>query len=214
LDTNITDEQNRLVRLMWDVYYHVTGGGAQIYEGGASSVEATYLQQLSHRSGSVTVAEIGFNIGFSSIAFLESTPETTVVSFELDRRPAVELAKDFIDEQYPGRHELVIGDSRGTVPQYADARGGGFDFVFVDGGHEYEVAMADIQNARRLAKPNGWVVIDDVIPWFPWGVGPYRAWQEAIANGLIKPVESFVDGHRVDVIEQPGDRAWATGRFG
>jgi predicted O-methyltransferase YrrM len=118
-----------------------------------------------------------------------------------------------VDERYPGRHQLVIGDSRKTVPEYADAEGGRFDLVFVDGGHEYEIAVADIDNARRLAKPNGLIVVDDLIPWFPWGAGPYQAWQEAVANGLIDPVESLVDGHVVDVIEEPGDRAWATGRF-
>jgi predicted O-methyltransferase YrrM len=213
MHAHIDQEMSRLESLMWEVYHHVRDNGARIYEGGASTEEATYLQHLAQKSGSVTIAEIGFNIGFSSIAFLESTPEATVVSFELDRRAAVEFAKDFVDERYPGRHELVIGDSRKTVAEYADDEGGRFDLVFVDGGHEYEIAVADIGNARRLAKPNGLIVVDDLIPWFPWGAGPYQAWREAVANGLIDPVESLVDGHVVDVIEEPGDRAWATGRF-
>jgi predicted O-methyltransferase YrrM len=132
-----------------------------------------------------------------------------VVSFELDRRPAVELAKDFVDARYPGRHELIVGDSRETVPRH----GGGFDLVYVDGGHEYEIATADIANARGLAKPGGLVVVDDLVPWYPWGEGPYRAWREAVADGLIEPIESVVDGRVVDVIEEPGDRAWATGRW-
>lgn len=42
------------------------------------------------------------------------------MSFELDRRRSVELAKEFVDERYPGRHELVIGNSVDTVPAYAD----------------------------------------------------------------------------------------------
>jgi predicted O-methyltransferase YrrM len=206
-------EMSRLESLMWEVYYHVRDGGARIYEGGASAEEATYLQELAKKSGSVTIAEIGFNIGFSSIAFLESSPEATVLSFELDRRAAVEFAKAFVDERYPGRHELIIGDSRKTVPAYADAGGGNFDLVFVDGGHEYEIAAADIENAHRLGKPGGLIVVDDLIPWFPWGAGPAQAWQEAIDNGLIEPVESLVDGRVVDVIQEPGDRAWAAGRF-
>jgi SAM-dependent methyltransferase len=204
---------SRLESLTWEIYYHVRDGGGQIYEGGASGEEATYPQNLARQSGSVTIAEISFNIGFSSIAFLESSPEATVLSFELDRRAAVEFAKGFVDERYPGRHELVIGDSRTTVPVYADTKGGCFDLVFVDGGHEYEIAAADIENARRLSKPGGLIVVDDLIPWFPWGAGPARAWREAIDNGLIEPIESLVDGHIVDVIEEPGDRAWVAGRF-
>ena len=203
-------EMSRLEHLMWEVYDHVRGSGARIYEGGASVAEATYLRDLTQKYQAKAIAEIGFNIGFSSIAFLESAPDTTVVSFELDRRHAVELAKDFVDQRYPGRHELVIGDSRQTVPRYEAER---FDLVFVDGGHEYEIAAADIANAARLAKPGGLIVVDDLVPWYPWGEGPYRAWQEALDSGLVEAVESVVDGQAVDVIEEPGDRAWATGRF-
>jgi predicted O-methyltransferase YrrM len=202
-------EMSRLEHLMWEVYDHVRDHGARIYEGGASVAEATYLQELTRASGAIAIAEIGFNIAFSSIAFLEASPHSTVVSFELDRRRAVELAKEFVDERYPGRHELVIGDSRETVPRHK----GRFDLVFVDGGHEYEIAAADIANLARLARPGGLIVVDDLVPWYPWGEGPYRAWQEAVQSGLIEPVESVVDGQVVDVIAEPGDRAWATGRF-
>lgn len=39
-----------------------------------------------------------------------------------------------------------------------------FDVVFVDGLHTAEQTLRDIQNAFRLLKPKGVVVIDDVIP--------------------------------------------------
>jgi predicted O-methyltransferase YrrM len=213
MQPDLDHEMSEIERLMWDVYGHVRDNGARIYEGGASVAEATYLQELALSSKAVAVAEIGFNVGFSSIAFLEGSPDICVVSFELDRRRAVELAKEFVDERYPGRHELVIGNSVETVPGYAEQNARRFDLVFVDGGHEYDIATADIHNASRIAKPGALIVVDDLIPWYPWGVGPYQAWQEAVASGLIEVVESVVDGRVVDVIEEPGDRAWATGRF-
>jgi predicted O-methyltransferase YrrM len=206
-------EMTELERLMWEVYGYVRDGGARIYEGGASVAEATYLRDLTVSAKAVRVAEIGFNVGFSSIAFLESSPEVDVVSFELDRRTAVELAKRFVDERYPGRHEIVIGNSVETVPAYAESHGAPFDLVFVDGGHEYETARADIVNAGRIAKSGALIVVDDVIPWYPWGVGPHQAWQEAVESGLVEPMESIVDGRVVEVIEEPGDRAWVAGRF-
>jgi len=212
VDQAVAPEMSRVERLMWDVYDHVREGGARIYEGGASADEALYLRNVARLTEATRIAEIGFNVGFSSLAFLESGPEVTVVSFELDRRHAVELAKDFVDERYPGRHELVIGNSLQTVPAYAEDQPGTFDLVFVDGGHEYEVAAADIRNAGRLARPGGVLVVDDLTPWHPWGAGPAQAWYEAIDNGLIEPLESFVDGKIVDTIAEPGDRAWAAGR--
>lgn len=207
-----TQEMSRVERLMWEVYDHVRENGARIYEGGASADEALYLRNIARVTEAKKIGEIGFNVGFSSIAFLESGPEVTVVSFELDRRHAVEMAKGFVDERYPGRHELVIGNSLQTVPAYAEANAGMFDLVFVDGGHEYEVAAADIRNAHRLARTGGILVVDDLTPWHPWGAGPAQAWYEAIESGLIEPLESFVDGKIVDTIAEPGDRAWAAGR--
>lgn len=205
-------EMSRIERLMWDVYGRVRDNGARMYEGGASVEEALYLRNIARVSRARAVAEIGFNVGFSSIALLESAPDTTVVSFELDNRRGVELAKEFVDDLYPGRHELVIGNSVETVPAYAEQHGGTFDLAFVDGGHEYEVASSDIRSACLLLRPGGIVVVDDLTPWHPWGAGPSEAWQEAIDEGLINPLESFVDGKIVDVIAEPGDRAWAAAR--
>lgn len=197
---------------MWEVYDHVRENGARVYEGGASADEALYLRNVARLTGAKRIGEIGFNIGFSSLAFLESGPDVTVLSFELDRRHAVEMAKEFIDERYPGRHELIIGNSLRTVPEHAATHSGTFDLFFVDGGHEYEVAAADIRSARELTRPGGILVVDDLTPWHPWGAGPSQAWYEAIEEGILEPLESFVDGKIVDTIAEPGDRAWAAAR--
>ena len=210
---DVVEESAALSALMWRVYHHVREGGADMSEGGASVAEATYLRDLAARHGAGWVIEIGFNLGFSAIAFLESGPDTRVISFELDDRPSVRLAKQFVDEHYPGRHELVLGDSLTTVTAFASDRPERADLVFVDGGHDYEVAAADLRNARGVSRPGGHVVIDDLVPWYPWGVGPTLAWTEAEATGLLAVDESYVDGRRVAEISAPGDRAWSAGRF-
>lgn len=202
-----------LIKQMFD---HVRLAEAGIYEGGASLAQVASLSDTARRAGATRIAEIGFNVGYSTIGFLQSSPDVTVVSFELDHRSCVKLAKEFIDELYPGRHELVLGDSVQTVAEYADAHASPanrFDLVFIDGGHEYEVASADIRNARRIAAPGAVVVMDDLTPWYLWGTGPDRAWREAVSAGLVEPVEYLVDGERVESIEGPADRAWVVGRF-
>jgi predicted O-methyltransferase YrrM len=215
----VIEDDKELSALMWKVYDHVRDGGGVMYEGGASVAEATYLRNIAESSKSLSIAEIGFNVGFSSIAFLESSPDSTVVSFELDRRRGVELAKDFVDARYPGRHEMIIGSSLDTVPEFAGTRDDKFDLLFVDGGHDYEIAAADIRNVIKIAKSGAIVIVDDLTPWFPWGAGPAQAWYEAVDLGLIEPFEYYVDGKQVDAIVPPGDgqevpgRAWAAGRF-
>lgn len=201
-----------LEALMGDIYSHVRENGGAIYEGGTSPVEARSLCELAASVGASRIAEIGFNVGFSALAFLESSADAGVVSFELNKRRAVLLAKEFVDERYPDRHELVIGDSLDTVAHYADEHPHSFDLVFVDGGHSKEIADSDIRHACRLARPRGLVVVDDVIPWLKWGAGPYAAWNDAVAAGLLEPVELRLDGRLVTEIVEPGNHAWAVGR--
>lgn len=59
------------------------------------------------------------------------------------------------------RVSLHCGDSRETLEQ---ARGAGralWDAVHIDGGHDFEVAAADLVNARALAKGGALVILDD-----------------------------------------------------
>jgi predicted O-methyltransferase YrrM len=205
-----------LAQIVKQMFNHVQIAQAGVYEGGASLAQIRHLRDVARRSDATRIAEIGFNIGYSTIAFLESSPDAQVVSFELDLRPCVKLAKEFIDGRYPGRHELVIGDSATTVPAYADASREAvneFDLIFIDGAHEYEAALADVRNSRGLAAPGAVVVMDDLTPWYLWGAGPTQAWHDSIAAGIVKPLEYLVDGEVVEKIEGPADRAWVVGQF-
>jgi hypothetical protein len=148
------------------------------------------------------------------LAFLSADSDVQVVSFDIGCHEVVGPAKEFVDAQYPGRHELIIGDSIWSVPEYRIQQPEtSFDIVFIDGGHDYEQVRDDISNMKVLSHPETSVVIDDLTPWFWWGEGPTRAWSEAISQGLIAPVEIFKDGRLVHDIEPPGERSWALGRY-
>jgi predicted O-methyltransferase YrrM len=190
------------------------GRGQLPSEGSSSPEQQDYLARLVRQSKARLVGEIGFNAGFSSLAFLNASADVRVVSFDIGCHEVVAPAKEFVDAQYPGRHELVLGDSAWSVPRYRtqhpEAR---FDIVFIDGGHEYEQAREDISNMRALSHPGTCVVIDDLTPWLWWGEGPTRAWTEAISQGLIAPVEIVKDGQLVRDIEPPGERSWGVGHY-
>jgi predicted O-methyltransferase YrrM len=51
------------------------------------------------------------------------------------------------------------------------------DMVFIDGNHEYEFALFDIESAARLLRPGGFIVIDNVSQ-----AGPYFAARDFRAN--------------------------------
>ena len=183
-------------------------------EGSSSEEQQDYLRSVVERSGARLVGEIGFNAGFSSLAFLGASADVKVVSFDIGCHDVVGHAKDFVDARFPGRHELILGDSALTVPEYrAQHPDTFFDIVFIDGGHEYEQAREDISNMKALSHPETWVIVDDLTPWFWWGEGPTRAWIEAVSQGTIAPVEIFKDGRLVQDIEPPGERSWSLGRY-
>jgi predicted O-methyltransferase YrrM len=199
---------------MDEIIDFLEGRGHLPVEGSSSPEQQDYLRRLVKESKARLVGEIGFNAGFSSLAFLSASADVRVVSFDIGCHEVVGTAKEFVDARYPGRHELVLGDSAWSVPRYRTQNPeASFDIVFIDGGHVYEEARDDISNMRALSHPGTSIVIDDLTPWFWWGEGPTRAWTEAISQGVIAPVEIFKDGQLVHDIEPPGERSWGLGHY-
>jgi predicted O-methyltransferase YrrM len=181
---------------------------------GCDEVELAYLARIASAPRIKLIAEIGFNYGLSSYTFLEANPGSLVCSFDLAEFSYTAPAKQYIDDVFAGRHTLVQGNSMHTVPAFfrmnASLR---FDLIFIDGGHSYEIARADLLNMRSLATRDTILVMDDITPWKPCGVGPTQAWLEAVEAGLISHHELLTEGRPAFKIEPPGNRSWAIGRY-
>jgi Methyltransferase domain len=197
-----------------EVWGYLREHGITPVEGSATRPQVEHLMSLASDSSVRLVGEIGFHVGVSCEGFLRANPAATVISFDLGAYEYVFEAKKFIDERFPGRHLLIFGDSKETVPQFAQQNPATrFDLVFVDGGHEYETAKADLVNLRLLCHERTVVVMDDLLPWLHFGVGPTRAWTEALREGLLTQETLLKDGSVVERVEPPADRAWAVGRY-
>ena len=132
-----------------------------------------------------TIMEIGFNAGHSADVFLKNNPNSTLVSFDIGDHEYVHTAKRYIDLHYPNRHTLILGDSTVTIPQYVEQNNNkNFDVIFIDGGHEYATARADLLNCRKLSHTNTLVLLDDTIYKKEWEleytIGPTNAWVELV----------------------------------
>jgi predicted O-methyltransferase YrrM len=197
-------------RLFWRLLLRRLGAG----EGSSSAEELLYLVRVARNAKARSIAEIGFNAGCSSYALLRYVPDATVVSFDLGEHASIAVNKKLIDKKFPGRHTLISGDSRETVPAFADSNPDlRFDLVFIDGGHDYEVAHADIVNMRLLSSDSTALVMDDLVPWASYGAGPTKAWEEAVRDEFVRQEELFQHGERVEKAQPPGARAWALGRY-
>ena len=185
-------------------------------DGSSSHAQLRFFTELLLRNRDIaTIAETGFNTGVSSRAFLSARPDTTVVSFDIGEHPWIHRRKAAIDRQFPGRHELVLGDSTETLRAYSLKHPGKrFDLVFIDGGHQYEVARADLLNFRAMSHEHTLVIMDDLTPWLRWGRGPSRVWNEALEAGLVVQESMYKNGE--PVMEPTGrgfQRIWALGHY-
>ena len=142
------------------------------------------------KTSNISVMEIGFNGGHSAETFLKNNNSLTLTSFDLGFHDYVPVAKEYIDITFPNRHTLVLGDSRETLPKFIknnpDKK---FDVIFIDGGHDYEVASTDMTNCFHLAHENTIVIIDDTIFTKEWelhfNIGPTKTWLEFVKQNII-----------------------------
>ena len=113
-----------------------------------------------------------------------------LTSFDLGMHNYVLPAKQYINETYPNRHILILGDSTKTVPEYYNKNKDiTFDVIFIDGGHDYKIAQADMNNCLRFAHPETILIVDDIMfksEWeASWTTGPTQTWREHISENKI-----------------------------
>ncbi len=129
-----------------------------VIEGSVVDEQAKFMKKFIQDHNIKNIMEIGFNAGISSSVML-SVDDTRVVSFDIGVHSYVQDAKKIIDEMFPHRHTLILGDSTVTVQEYTCETM--FDMIFVDGGHDGDVPELDIRNSYKLLKDDGFMIVDD-----------------------------------------------------
>lgn len=135
---------------------------------------------LYHAKGKKKLCEIGFNAGHSAVLLLQASDrDAEVLFFDLGEHAYMWPCYEYVKGEFPQKTDLIVGDSRQTIPQYiADHPEvvGTFDFVHVDGGHELSCFLSDIEQAMKLVKSGGIIIVDDT------QVSYIREWVEKEVN--------------------------------
>ena len=161
-----------------------------------SADESKFLIDIVNNKDIINVMEIGFNAGHSAELFLATNKNINLVSFDIGEHDYVKLGKQFLDNKYPGRLELIIGNSLNTIPEYINTNDNKtFDLIFIDGGHDYNISRNDLINCKYLSNNKTIVILDDTMNnhnWINhWNIGPNKAWQEANKNNIITELGSI-----------------------
>lgn len=111
------------------------------------------------------MAEIGFNAGHSAAVFLSVLPqEGSIIFFDLNDHKYASPCYNYLKSKYSQVKDFIPGDSRETVPTYIQnhpEETGTFDCIHVDGGHDINMVVSDINNSHKLLRPGGIMIIDD-----------------------------------------------------
>lgn len=120
-----------------------------------------------------SIMEIGFNGGHSALLFLLSNPYSKLVCFDIGSHSYSRLCLDYLQSVFPNRLTMIWGDSSDTIPKYVLDHIGDitFDLIHIDGGHQKDVIVSDVQYSRFLSHQDTYVIYDDI--WIPDLAGLY-----------------------------------------
>ena len=146
-------------------YFH--GTSAADY---ASSPPVTDPDHVRKRVNLATMArrghsmlEIGVNGGHSALISLMANPKLHPFSVDICSHRYTVLATEYLKTRFGRRFHFRAGDSREVLPSLALERSRlTFDLIHVDGGHTPGIAIADLNNAIRMAAPNASLIMDDI----------------------------------------------------
>lgn len=109
--------------------------------------------------------EIGFNAGHSAACFLAAMPKDgSLLCFDLGEHVYMKPCFSAIQEKYPQLKEVIVGDSKITLNEYAEnnpEKREFFDCIHVDGAHD-ETVFSDAMVSDYLLKPGGILILDDI----------------------------------------------------
>jgi len=131
----------------------------------------------------------GFNLGHSSFGYLTASSHVVVHSFDLGSHRYAHKMAAYIDRQFRGRFFAHFGDSTSTVPEFVRAHPDHrCQLIYVDGGHTYPVAMADLLNMAAMADVDaGNVIIFDDYPTLKAFPRPFGwAWEDMRRWGYVR----------------------------
>ena len=116
------------------------------------------IEQVLDLTNAKNMLEIGFNIGYSASMWLNTNNNQLdkLISVDIGMHKDTLAASEAVKDKYGDRFTFVLSDS--TKAEHL-LSGHNFDIAFIDGAHEYNGVVADIEMCVSLKIP--YLIFDD-----------------------------------------------------
>ena len=132
----------------------------EIREGRCTDGCLEYMYNILKIACPKSILEIGFNGGHSACCFLNASPSAKMYTFDICRWGIEEKALSVLKEHFD--INLIKGDSIYKVPEFLEKNNLLFDLIFIDGCHDYDIALLDIKNTMNFLSNDGILIVDDL----------------------------------------------------
>lgn len=149
------------------------------------------------------VLEIGFNTGFSALLMLLAHTTLSITCVDIGAHPYVGLCANVLNNDFPGRLEMIMEDSRKVLPKLT----GPYDVIHLDGDHSPETVREDFKLALAMSRPGTiWIVDDTNMSHINQIVNEYiasKVFKEFTDLDMFSPIDSSVDkkSHRWVIVD-------------
>ncbi len=157
------------------------------------------------RSSEGPILEVGRCHGGSTVLLLEAAgPDRKVTSIDIkpSHFASCQAIFDDMERSQPERIDLVVGNSRETLP------GREYGFLYIDGDHSYEGVKLDTKacwnQLKNMPGAAGQAVYHDAWP----NDGLKHAKQINHCEGVLKLINELTDGGYAKVLETAGSMVW------
>jgi hypothetical protein len=108
------------------------------------------------------ICEIGVNACHSLLFMVDVNKTAEYALFDIGIHKYLEPCFAYVKSAFPTTQmQLFQGDSRLTLPAYAELHKEEFDLCHIDGGHEYDVFSSDYTYCLQMLKKGGIMIFDD-----------------------------------------------------
>ena len=161
--SNLLQHLNQLGKILLQVGERVEGNLYCDIHPGNITINNNKVDNLRiTASGQSKICEIGVNAGHSLLFMLDVNPTAEYSLFDIGLHKYLDPCFKYLQEQYSStRMTLYLGDSKLTLPAFAENHQGEYDFCHIDGGHNPPEFTSDYINSMILLKKGGFIIFDD-----------------------------------------------------